>query len=369
MFILFIVLGACQRGDADGSSDVTETDTGAESTATDHDVEIGAWVDDWEQVGSGPAAGLELLSIGNRGTNDNFSNRGDIEVNYVEGIDVITIEMQRFTIGEMDSAEDAFGRMHPWLYDLPVPEPPEILSPDNACWAPGTTACYVQAYFDGLFQPVRDGANFRITIPAGWSGSLELVTADNLEDARYPDRSDILVDGLAGPLSVDLDSGNVAVRLDPNLPHYAGCPDNDACVAQDHAPGCGCVEPTDVSIVNRAPHASNMTVDVGNVDHWYSVTVENRNGPVFEGPACEALVDCSPFAECQLDPDFEESIGAAQAEINYPGDPAIAGAGIQITLISQRCADVPHVNDPEDWDNPNMPIEQRGHLLVCAGCL
>lgn len=373
---LFMVsLVACQRGGADsgvtqgGSETGTETETETETeTGTGTDTgERRPFVDTWKTVGSGPAAGLERLSIGGRLSNDNFVNRGNIEVNYVEGIDEITIEMQRFTVSSLANAAGSFERMHPWLYDLSTPSDPEGLSPDDACWAPGTTACYVRAYYDGMFQPVRDGANFRVTIPAGWAGALELVTSDNLEEGidSYPDRSDILVDGLAGPLAVDLDSGNVAIRIDPNLAHYAGCPANDECVMLGYAPGCGCAEPTEVSVSNKASNASNITVDVGNVDHWYTVLLENRAAD----PACTATIDCSAFAECQLDPDYAATPWAERAEINYPGDPAIAGAGIRIMLVSESCADVPFVNSPDDYENPDMPIEQRGDIEVCAGCL
>ncbi|PRQ07069.1 purine-nucleoside phosphorylase [Enhygromyxa salina] len=368
----------CSSGEVEGSGDANETtsdttaDTETQSDSSDTGEPGGrlAWVDEWQTVGAGPADIIELLSIGDRVSSDNFANRGDIEVIYVEGTTEITIEMQRFTIAAAGGAEGAFERMQPWLYAVSIPAPPTTLSPNSACWAAGTTTCYVRAYYDGLLQPLRDGANFRVTIPAGWDGALELVTSDNLQEAEdYPDRSDVVVDGLAGSLSVDLDSGNVAIRVDPQIDHYAGCPNNDECVMQGYAPGCGCAEPTNVSVQNAAGQASNVTVDVGSADHWYSVILENRAslGPGETG--CSAGIDCSAFADCQLDPNSAQLSWAERAEINFPGDPAISGAGIRVALISEGCEDVTYVNGPEDYGNPETPVEERGHLEVCVGCL
>lgn len=331
------------------------------------------YVDDWRVEMSGPAAQIESLSIGDRLANDNFANRGDIEVRYVEGTDQITIEMQRFTIAKnQEDADAAFDRMKFWAYDISSPAPPEPDDAADACWAPDVTGCYVRNYYEGQLQPVRDGVNFRVTIPVGWDGDLELTTEDNLEEGieTYPDRSDIIVDGLAGNLLVDMDSGNIQVRMDPETDHFAGCAANDDCVAMGYMMGCGCSEPTNVSIGNKSGQASNVTVDVGNANAWYTMILENRG--TFSSSdefVCTATIECSAFGVCEIDPDYAAIEYQERAEVNYPGEPAIAGAGMRIALVSEACANINYVERPEDYGADEFPLEKRGDLNVCVGCL
>jgi hypothetical protein len=330
-------------------------------------------LDEWVVEAELPAAQFVSLSVGDRLASDNFSNRGNIEVRYEAGAQTIKIEMQRFTIAKNDvDAQDAFDRMSYWGYNLSTPEKPSDSIMLDACDQPEHDTCYVRAYYDGLFQPVRDGANFRITLPAGWEGDLELTTSDNLEEGAetYPDRSDITVDGLNGNLTVDLDSGNVDVRLDPNVKHYAGCSANDTCEMMGYAMGCGCSEPTNVSIANKSGQASNMTVDVANADNWYTMVLENRG--TFSSSdefVCNATIDCDSFANCMIDPDYAALASQERAEINFPGMPAVEGAGIRVSLVSEACANIEYVNGPEDYDSPDLPKEKRGELRVCVGCL
>ena len=227
-------------------------------------------------------------------------------------------------------------------------------------------------YYDGQFQPVRDGANFRVTIPRGWDGDLLLTTSDNLEDGieTYPDRSDITVNGLAGNLTVDLDSGDVKVRMDPATDHFAGCPSNDTCVEMGYVMGCGCNEPTNISIANNNGQSSNITVDVGNPDAWYTMILENRG--TFSSSddfVCTATIDCGPFSDCVIDPDYAAIPYQERAEINFPGDPAINGAGMRIALVSEACSNIVYVDGPDDYEAETFPEEKRGDLEVCVGCL
>lgn len=331
------------------------------------------YVDDWKVELSGPAAQITQLSIGDRIASDNFANRGDIEVIYSETTDQITIEMQRFTIAKNDAdADAAFDRMKFWAYDISSPSAPEPDDAADACWATDVTGCYVRNYYEGQLQPVRDGANFRVTIPRGWDGDLSLTTSDNLIDGveTYPDRGNIIVNGLAGNLAVDLDSGNVQVRMDPNTDHFAGCSSNDTCVEMGFPMGCGCSEPTNVSIANANGQSSNITVDVGNPDAWYTMILENR-GTFSSGDdfVCTASIECSAFNECLIDPDFADIPYQERADVNFPGDPAIAGAGIRIALVSEACSNIAYSEGPDDYDAESFPLEKRGDIDVCVGCL
>jgi hypothetical protein len=331
------------------------------------------FVDEWVTEAELPAAQFTSLSIGDRLASDNFSNRGNIEVRYEAGTDTIKIEMQRFTIAKNEEdAQGAFDRMQYWGYNLSTPEKPSDDLMLDACDQPEHDTCYIRAYYDGLFQPVRDGANFRVTIPAGWEGDLEVTTSDNLEEGidTYPDRSDVIVDGLNGNLTVDLDSGNVEVRLDPNIKHFAGCAANDDCEAMGYAMGCGCSEPTNVSIANKSGQASNITVDVGNADNWYTMILDNRG--MFSSSddfVCTATIDCDSFPDCVIDPIYAAAEPQERAEVNFPGGEAVAGAGIRIQLVSEACANIRYVDGPEDYDVEELPEEKRGELRVCVGCL
>jgi hypothetical protein len=330
------------------------------------------YVDDWQTEAELPAAQFAALSIGNRLSSDNFSNRGNIEVIYEAGTDKITIEMQRFTVASSeDAAQSAFERMQYWGYNLSSPEKPGDGLALDACDQPDHDTCYVRAYYDGLFQPVRDGANFRITVPAGWAGDLDLTTSDNLDEGidTYPDRSDVTVMGLNGNLAIDLDSGNVAVSMDPNIPHYAGCAATQTCEDMGYVMGCGCSEPTNVSIANKPGQASNITVDVGAADNWYTMILENRG--TFSSSddfVCTATIDCDAFADCLIDPDYPQE-SQERAEVNFPGLPAADGAGIRISLISEACANIRYVEGPENYGDEMLPEEKRGELRACVGCL
>lgn len=347
------------------------------------------YLDEWRVVAETPdAAAIEFLSIGDRETVDNFANRGDVEVVFDPAATGITVEMQRFTITDnQEQADAAFRRMEYWGYNSSSPEALDpILDAAILCFTPGNNACYVRAHFDGMAQPLRDGANFRVTLPAGWNGELEIVTSDNLGEGieYYPDRSDVRVTGLSGPLSVDLDSGNVEIVLDSSIEHYAGCPFNDVCELGDpnatpplapFDPTCGCTYPTSVTIDNAPGQASDITIDLPTTSAltgegpWYTVWLENE-GRGFGYFACAATLDCDAFGpDCLIDPDFSAIKHKEWAEINYPGEPAMPVAGIQINATSSTCADVAYIEHPEDYGLKEFPHEQRGNLHVCSGCL
>jgi hypothetical protein len=356
LFAAATMLMACENG-------TTSTQPGTRA----------AYADDWRMEVSGPAAGVTRLVVGGRTTKDNFANRGDIEVRYVAGTDQITVEMQRFTIAnKAEDAEAAFGRMHMWAYNIASPAAPKDSDAERACFSEGQATCFIRNYYEGQLQPARDGVNFRVTIPAGWPGKLELVTEDNLQEGieTYPSRGDVLVDGLSGSLAVSLDSGNVQVRMDPNTAHYAGCASNDACISMDHAPGCGCTEPTNVTIANRPGQASDITVDVANPNAWYTMVLENR-GSFSAGSdfICDATIQCSAFEDCAIDPDYASLAYQERAEVNYPGEPAIEGAGMRIALTSESCADIVYAEGPDDYDADSFPDDHRGDIMVCVGCL
>lgn len=115
-----------------------------------------AHVDEWRTEAELPADQFTFLSIGDRETSDNFANRGDVEVLYVDGATSIKIEMQRFTIAnDPADVDEAFGRMHYWGYDKSTPEKPSDAIAEDLCTNPEISSCYIRAYYDGQLQPVR----------------------------------------------------------------------------------------------------------------------------------------------------------------------------------------------------------------------
>jgi hypothetical protein len=230
-----------------------------------------------------------------------------------------------------------------------------------ACELGGADSCHVRVHYDGLFQPVRDGANIRVTLPHGWDGMLALETEDNLAEACYPDRGDVYVDGLAGQLEVRLDSGRVQIRLDETYAHYPGCPDNDSCVAAGFSIDCGCTEFGRVSVEARSGRAAEILVDVP-PDNYYTAVLDNADTLLALG--CVVDIDCDSFADCDLQPSSDST---RQAILNYPGPPTIVGLGIRVELHSGACSMIEHADEPDDYfEAPSSEV--RGNLRLCSGC-
>ncbi len=350
------------------------------------------FIDEWRTVAEGPADLLTKLSIGDQLTSDNFANRGDVDVIFSPDATTVKVEMQRFTIAnDQELADAAFGRMQYWGYNSSSAAVLDPTNPDDMallCFTGENDQCYIRAYYDGLSQPVRDGANFRVTLPAGWNGDLEITTEDNINDGveNYPDRSDITVMGLTGTLLVELDSGNVEVKVDPEIEHYAGCAANDVCEAGDPAampailpfdPTCGCTDPTFITVENSTGRSSTITIDVPTTSsvtgdpRWYDIKLENEGMFSAGDPdICQATIDCETFgAGCVINPDFADLEYKEWAQVNFPGAPAIDGTGIQINAKSQACDFITYLEDPEDYNLDEFPEERRGALRVCSGCL
>jgi hypothetical protein len=356
---LALLLAACCPDSPPDSADSTET--GLDEPISGR----GPYRDIWREELVLPAAALWRLIVGGRLTNDNFANRGDIEILHVEGNTQIVVQLQRFTFASSaEQAEDAFARMSLWAYALAEVQRPDEAIASDACGSSEADHCQLRTYYDGLFQPSRDGANMRVILPRGWTGELELVTEDNLLEGDYSDRGDVLVDGLAGKLSVELDSGRARVRLDSSYEHYPGCPANDSCVEAGMGPDCGCSEFGYVRIEARDGQAADIVVDVPS-QNYYSAMLHNDDPQLELG--CSVEIDCESFPDCALDPDFEDAVSIEQAAINDPGPPAVAGSGIHVDLHSGACAMIDHAEAPVDWIEGEA-TEVRGSIRLCSGC-
>jgi hypothetical protein len=318
--------------------------------------------DAWREELTLPATGIRRLIIGGVAVGDNFRNRGDIEVRTSAGSSEIVVEVQRFTVAKDEhDAQAAFARMSLWAYSLEQAQRPDAALAPLACDVSGAELCQIRNYYEGQLQPVRDGVNLRVSLPTGWDGALELATEDNLFESDYPDRGDVRVDGLAGSLTVTLDSGRVELRLADDIGPFPGCALEQECVAGGLAPDCGCSEFAQIEVAARVDAAASVTVDVP-ANASYVATLETdvmapELGCLFE-------LDCASFATCVSD----EAPGLVRAWINHPGPPALADAGIQIDVRAGRCASIDYAEQPLDR-LAGPASELRGDLRLCSGCL
>ena len=62
-----------------------------------------------------------------------------------------------------------------------------------------------------------------------------------------------------------------------------------------------------------------------------------------------------------------------QGSINYPGDPAVSGAGYSVLLTSKTCQAVSHTDETDKFagvgKGSEQDVDERGNMSVCSGCL
>jgi hypothetical protein len=236
--------------------------------------ELSPFRGDWETVADYPlndggvsaVDGITEISIGGVQTGNNFANRGDVEVYFVDtakevpGIGVVRdhviIQMREFTFAADETEAQAdFDNLDPWMYpgsgspsapdnfmegyDECNPRGPNgELALNGECAGSGAAClydadcggeagscvptdilgwadqCQVRVYWKGQNQKLRVGADFRVFMPAAYEGRVNIVTEDNVQEAQnYPDLSDITIVDLAGTAFIDSDAANIDIRL------------------------------------------------------------------------------------------------------------------------------------------------------------
>lgn len=348
---------------------------------------------DWEKVVDGlpfPLSGdgqVKSLQIGRREYSENFANRGHIEVLYDHPEETISIEMKKYLYAnELDAYGDqaagtpgVFSRMYLWAYaSSGNPTKPSSQDAAEDCtkdtWKDG---CKIHVYYDGLSQPQRSGADFRVHLPTGWRGDLTLITEDNADDTTFPRRGNLKVDGFCSSGEFDLEAGRADVKFCDSLTPAPECnadgiadcegfPDGSG--SEAWAKECACGDGTlfgSLRIEAPQPWAANITVDIPpNV--WLNATLSNTE--MMKPHSCKPTIDC-PAQSCVPDATTDEY--APHAEFNYPSSAAPAGAGYNLTVISGGCTEIPYVDTPDQWtkNTEDLPQELRGNLKVCSGCL
>jgi len=364
------------------------------------------FVDDWDVVFDGPlAAELEgdnaslnvtNLTIGGTVVEDNFLNRGDIEIYYTlppidgSGVGTIRVEMQRFT-GACDAADaqEKFDAMQPWIYSATSIAPPGELEEEDVCDPEVVfyNGCQIRSYYEGLTQPARDGVNFRVYLPENYRGTINAITEDNIwPEGNYFKRSNVTVVDLYGSATIQLEQGEANVRLAPDIlpaPYCfaepglnedanQGCEDYVDDATMMPAPwdkDCGCVDKLGkVDVKTTEPNAANITVDAPS-DFWTTINATNQQPAPTKDDSCLATVKCGEFDECEKDASrcIEDEPWRCAALTNVPAG-ALAGTGYSLKLTSSACSDVSFHQSSGDF-GADAEIEQRGDLTVCSGCL
>ncbi len=356
----------------------------------------------------GTIEAVRSISIGNyENERDPFANRGDVEVFFDRDDESIVIEMRKFAFSVTEEeAQAEFDKMFVWAYQSPstIKKPGDMddedsctplysqVAPGNAdeedyaakhlslpashpqyeaVKTPWRSGCSFITYYDGLSQPARVGAHIRVHLPRVYDGKVSIETQDNDEEDAYPARGDVVVDGLCGDGDISVTNGNVSVRMCQNLNIAPGCSDTIVadCEAMGWDPACGCTEYGQLKIESRDPHASNILVDIP-PNRWIRGILTNEEDSQIPGAetTCNAIVEnCDP-GTCILN-QSDQTPWKATVDFSYPGAPAIAGGGYNISATSKGCAAVPFSTGPSDYNPEAEPnSERRGNVKVCMGC-
>jgi hypothetical protein len=343
----------------------------------------------FEHTASDGTPQIFQLTIGGREDNDNFANRGDIIVNFDGPANRILIEMRRFTFNtNEDAAQTDFDDLSLWAYTT-APAKPQSQDPADDCVASGwQNDCEVRVYFDGQAQLKRSGADFRVTLPADYRYGINVVTQDNVEEEDYLNRGNVCISNLFASATVEVESGKVWTTLAREVTPAPTCSaeEIEACetwtVEDDMgnvtpapwAPECDCIAVNGVfgrvDIKSREETAADITVDMPS-GLWASVKAENTGmGQEASGEHCDATIEVADFVPNETGNDSPwEKFG----NTNFPGEPAIAGAGFSVVASSKSCEPVAFTEDPEDFvgvgKGEEQSSEERGNVRICTDCI
>ncbi|MEM9455920.1 MAG: hypothetical protein AAGF11_17200 [Myxococcota bacterium] len=342
---------------------------------------------DFVHVGPDGAPQIFTLTIGGQQVNDNFANRGDIIVSFDGPEDRILIELRRFTFSTSQALADAdFDDLYLWAFADSQPARPQDLDPEDDCVTSGwRNDCEIRVAYDDLSQLQRSGADIRVTLPPGYRQDITIITEDNDADPDYFNRGNVCVDNLFAHANIETDSGNVWVSLSPDVSPAPQCTPAqiEACEtwtdamgnAAPWAPECDCIAVGGgqfglLRVENRNNAASDITVDLP-AELWASMTAQNAGmGQNAAGDHCEAQVTIPGAVQDSTGNDFPWQ---AKYFANYPGPPAIQGAGFNIQATSSECSPVAFTEHPEQFvgvgNGGTQSVSERGNIEICSGCI
>ncbi len=344
----------------------------AGTSATGDPFAVYPFEDEWREVvnTSFPLDTVKTITIGRREFSDNFASRGDIEVLFDQDTETIIVEMRKYAMqGDQAEAEEAFSKLSLWAYSSSGnPDQPSQMDEADNCVEGWQDGCKIYVYYDGLSQPVRSGADFRVHLPRGYRNLLNVETEDNTSEDAYKQRGDITIKDLCGSATLRMENGVAKVRMCPELEEGPTCSADQIanCEAMNWDANCGCTDFGQLKITSLDPYAGNITVDFP-AGLWANVSMENT----VAGSECLASFDNCNDGSCVLD-QSAENLAKGKAEYNYPGEPATPGVGYAFNLEANGCETVFYVDEPDDYvlgEMESPKSEQRGNLSVCTGCL
>lgn len=395
VFTAVCVAVGCAAGTACGD------DTLGTSELGDDDGDTVPWRGAWGVVHVGPFYAyaddgtplIETLTVGSsQGFAGNFVNRGDVIVEYGGELDQITIEMRPFAHAATSADANALlGRVSLWAYAgaTSAPLPPSQM--DDATRCIGVDAdgdplawrddCAIYTFFDGDTQPVRTGADLRVTLPSTYRGRVDIGTSDNAAFDTYRDRGNVCVRDMPGLLDLELAAGTAWVTVasehptpqcpaasvsacesweDPSTPWpdpwHADCP----CFADGHERGLVRIESLD-----DAP--MNATIEVPAV-LWASFLLANEGENIRPGAHCVSTLDGLTdvvYDDGGRDPAKPWRVAGV---VNYP--PHAPAGGFLVGARSTGCGEVTIDAAPEDQRAGVAPrTEWHGDLALCTDCL
>ena len=164
---------------------------------------------DWEEVANWPfdPSAVGTITIGGRLDGDNFANRGNVEVYYVDAPNII-VQMRKFTFAA-DSRRGG-GRLRSaqrlgCSWDPRASRVKSILSAIAGTKTPrrgkptGKTLAAFTSITTDKCKKRRMGADIRVFLPSTWEGLLNVATEDNVAELEdYPDRGDVTILDLPG---------------------------------------------------------------------------------------------------------------------------------------------------------------------------
>lgn len=329
--------------------------------------------DAWQLEIDAPLADdVARITIGGREVDDNFANRGDVEVRFDGAAGRIRVEVQRYAFAaDAAQAQDTYDRLWAWAYAGQTLRPPAPDMDESDCSEQWHDDCELRVYYDGQVQPGLSGAHLRVTLPSSFRAALVVATEDNVVDSDYPMRGDVRIVDLPGSADVFVERGNVEVSLadEALVAPACGADANLACAQwledEVDAPwslACGCYDYGGVRVDGVS---TNVVVDVP-ASLWAHFRLENEYLDQI-GLECALDLGCEQFDACEVTFLDEDVHGKRTAEANDPGDSAIEGGGFAVDVNSESCASVGYVDGPADYERPAS--ETRGELRVCSGCL
>lgn len=388
--LLLLVLGACGPDvPAGGQTDSDATTNSSTGSGTSPEPTTGLWPDPdqripqespWEVVVdalpfplSGPGQ-IHTLTVGRVEFNENFANRGHIEVLFDHPEETITIESRKYVFGDL---ADTYTFEKLSLLAVVLDGDPlrsiDIDPADNCLKNTWQNDCSIYAYYDGKSQPERTAVDIRVHLPAGYRGQLFAETEDNIAEQSHPRRGGITLDNFCGSGAVTLESGRANVRMCRDLSPAPTCAlaDAQACAeypdgggSEAWSPDCPCPPESrgQLEIRSPIPLPTDITLDIPDTAPYVHVSMANlADAP--EQACTPEITNCAP-GSCLLD---ASDPFAPTAEFNHPSP---AAAGYTIILDSGGCGLIKFAGAAEDWSETLPPAEElRGRITLCTDCL